>query len=374
MTPMTPMTHRERLLTAFRGETPDVVPVTWELVGRFAHAQKGDGGWRAQVDCHRDIGSAVFNLQGVGPNVWPDRLPDGYSDTSACETHDDGSMTFTRTLTTPRGTLRSQFMNNFVADDPLLPKKVEYLIKERCDYDIYEDYLTVAADSLVFDNKESEAAREYVGDDGLVNFWGMDALYHVGHQRHDTEYILDLVEIPDRVEALFEVVDLHTDKTVECFNASSADVFVLDICWASTSLVSPDIVKRFVVPRIMRVAEMVRGDKTWGLFTTGRIRAVLDDLVDCEPAFIQHLDVMGDCDLAEVKRTFGDCVCLMGNYSPVVLSLGSLDEARAETKRCLDAAMAGGGFVITTSDEVPANAKIDNMKAVVEYVERHGRY
>jgi len=36
--------------------------------------------------------------------------------------------------------------------------------------------------------------------------------------------------------------------------------------------------------------------------------------------------------------------------------------------------MAGGGYILSTSDEVPADAKPDNMRAVVEYVARHGRY
>ena len=36
--------------------------------------------------------------------------------------------------------------------------------------------------------------------------------------------------------------------------------------------------------------------------------------------------------------------------------------------------MAGGGYVMSTSDEVPADASLDNIKAVVEYVAEHGRY
>jgi len=84
--------------------------------------------------------------------------------------------------------------------------------------------------------------------------------------------------------------------------------------------------------------------------------------------------VLGDCDLAEVKRTYGDRICVMGNYNPVVLVRGTPEEARAEARRCLDAAVAGGGYVVSTSDEVPADAKLDNMEAVVEYVGEHGRY
>lgn len=72
------MTHRERLLTALDLGVPDQVPVTWELVGRCAYAHTGDAGWRGQCDTHRMIGSSIFNLQGVGPEIECD-LPSGFS-------------------------------------------------------------------------------------------------------------------------------------------------------------------------------------------------------------------------------------------------------------------------------------------------------
>jgi uroporphyrinogen-III decarboxylase len=64
----------------------------------------------------------------------------------------------------------------------------------------------------------------------------------------------------------------------------------------------------------------------------------------------------------------------MGNYSPVVLAHGSVRQAQEEARRCLRAAMAGGGYAITTSDEVPGDAKLGNMQAVVRLVEEEGRY
>jgi uroporphyrinogen-III decarboxylase len=36
--------------------------------------------------------------------------------------------------------------------------------------------------------------------------------------------------------------------------------------------------------------------------------------------------------------------------------------------------MDGGGYVMVTGDEVPADAKLDNLKAMVEVVEEEGRY
>ena len=367
------MTHRERLLAVMRRETPDVVPVTWELVGRFATAQIGNGSWRAQVEAHRRIGSAVFNLQGVGPHLSAD-LPDGYESNAQTVAQPDGTILMTGAIVTPGGTLTSRMVTNVIPGDPTTPKVLEYFVKERADYDILEDYVVALGQAQRADTTASDEARELVGEDGLVNFWMGDALYYVAHHRRDEEFILDLVDIPDRIERLLEAVDAVTANSYAAFNASAADALVYDVCWGSTSVISPAMVDRFVIPRASRLREQISSDKIWGFFTTGRTRDVVPQLVDCEPAFIQHFDVLGDCDLAEIKKTFGGRICVMGNYSPVVLARGTLDDARREAKRCLDAAMAGGGYAITTSDEVPADAKIDNMKAVVEYVNEHGRY
>jgi len=36
--------------------------------------------------------------------------------------------------------------------------------------------------------------------------------------------------------------------------------------------------------------------------------------------------------------------------------------------------MEGGGYVMVTGDEVPADAKIENLRVMVETVEEFGRY
>lgn len=64
----------------------------------------------------------------------------------------------------------------------------------------------------------------------------------------------------------------------------------------------------------------------------------------------------------------------MGNFDCVVLARGTVDDARREALRCLREGMAGGGYVLASADEVPADAKMDNLKAMVDTVERHGRY
>ncbi len=362
------MTQRERLQCAFELGTPDRVPVTWELVDRCAFALTGCSGWRAQCDAHRRIGSAIFNLQGVGP-VEHVSLGPGYSDETVEVGMQGPWSVLERRLTTPGGMLVARSLHGGIPGDPLVYKITEKLVKTREDYGIYADYLDEVARTAEYTEGNSREALDYVRDDGLVNWWVGDSTYHIAMIRPDAEFLMDLIEAPDLMAEMFTKASVLTRRRIEAFNASAADAIVFDICWASTSLVSPAIVERFILPEVRWVIENVRRGKYVVLFITGRMREILPMMVDAGPHAIQHLDVLGDCDLAEVKRAFGRRVCLMGNYSPVILAKGTVAQARAEARRCLEAA-GPDAFVLTTSDEVPADAKLENLRAVVDEASR----
>jgi hypothetical protein len=367
------MTHRERLLTALDLGTPDQVPVTWELVGRCAHALTGDPGWRGQCDAHRLIGSSIFNLQGVGPEVQYEPSP-GFRVESEELGLDEGWHVVESRIVTPSATLRERTKHGGLPHDPLVSRRVEAFVKARSDYEVLASYLSATARAARPGTTVSVEALDYVRDDGLVNHWCGDSLYALANHRDAEEFIVDLVEIPDVIEELLKLLHAEREVAMQAFNDSVADVLVWDICWASTSLISPDLARRYVVPEARWAAESIAPGKRIVFFTSGRIRDVLPDLAPLGAHGIQHLDVLGDCDLAEVKDTFGRQFCLMGNYNCVVLAHGSTEHARRETRRCLEAAMEGGGFIITTSDEVPADAKLENMRTVVEVAAREGRY
>jgi hypothetical protein len=278
-------------------------------------------------------------------------------------------------ILTPSGVLRERVKTGGLPHDPTLTKRIEPYVKTHADYEILGDYLAERARRAApGDGATSLAARDYVGDDGLVNHWTCDSLYALANYRDSAEFILDLIDIPEVIEELLALAHVEREAALAAFNASVADVLVWDVCWASTSLLNPELARRYAIPEARWVVENLAPGKRIVFFTSGRIRDMLPDLADLNPHGIQHLDVLGDCDMAEVKAVFGRRFCLMGNLNNVVLAHGSVEEARQEARRCLRAAMDGGGFIITTSDEVPADARIENMRAMVETVAREGVY
>ena len=124
----------------------------------------------------------------------------------------------------------------------------------------------------------------------------------------------------------------------------------------------------------MEEAHRVPG-KCIGFYTLGRIRSLLPIMVEARPDYIETFEPNeGDLTLAEAKRLYGERVCLMGNFDCVILARGTRQQAFEEARRCLREGMEGGGYVLVTGDEVPADAKWENLEAMVEAVEQYGLY
>ena len=117
------------------------------------------------------------------------------------------------------------------------------------------------------------------------------------------------------------------------------------------------------------------GNKYVGLYTLGRIRRHLPLLVDVKSDFIETFEPnQGDISLKEAKELYGSKICLMGNLDSLLLSFGSINEIKKETRRCLSEGMEGGGYVLVTGDEVPVDAKMNNLEIMVKTAKKYGRY
>lgn len=84
---------------------------------------------------------------------------------------------------------------------------------------------------------------------------------------------------------------------------------------------------------------------------------------------------MGDCDLAEVKRTFGKRLSLMGNIHTTKIMLhGTPEDVEKAAKWCIDVAAEGGGFILSTGDQCGRDTPEENIFKLVEVARTYGRY
>ncbi len=96
------------------------------------------------------------------------------------------------------------------------------------------------------------------------------------------------------------------------------------------------------------------------------------DLDAIEPL---EMPPMGDCDLKEIKGKFGKKLALKGNlHTTRVMLMGTPEEVREASKKALDDAAEGGGFILSTGDQTPRDTPDANIHAMREVVEKFGVY
>jgi len=372
------MTKKQRFLAAVKGERPDVVPVAPLIHGRFAHKLLGRSDWKAVFEVHQLIGSCHHR----GPIGCSARfsVPEGYGEsTREIERAPDGRVTTEWKIQTPKRTMTGKRVSGFNRDDPLITTTTDYPVKTPEDWRAFLEMRRLMLDGFTgeFNLGTVGEAVELMGEDGMPSVALGPAYTTLASRRGMQGFMLDLVDHPDLMDELFEVERRIMEKNVEAFVASPTEVAWLDICWATGSQLGPKMFERWALPDVVRAMEVVKRapGKYLGLYTLGRIRDLMPMFADAGVHFVETFEPnQGDISLAEAKKLYGKKMCLMGNFDCVILARGTVEEARQEARRCLAEGMEGGGYVLVTGDEVPADAKLDNLKAMVEVVEEEGRY
>jgi uroporphyrinogen-III decarboxylase len=371
------MTKKQAFIAAVRGETPDVVPVAPLIHCRYANEVLGRSDWRAVFEVHQMVGSCHHRGPiGVGCHG---TLPEGWGrETLARGTGPDGRTETEWIIRTPDRVMTGRDVVGMIPHDPLVGKTVEYPIKCVEDWRAYLKLmeLQLAGMGEPATGQVAEAI-EVMGEEGMPSVGLGPAYTHLGSVRGMQELVVDLIDYPDLMRELFAVAREIEKRNVEAFIAAPTEVAWLDICWATGSELGPERFEEWALPDVVAAMEIVKQhpDKCMGLYTLGRIGKLCPMLVDAGVHFIETFEPnQGDITLAEAKRLYGKRTCLMGNFNCLVLAYGTVDDAREEARRCLREGMEGGGYVMVTGDEVPADTKLDNLKAMVEVVQEEGRY
>jgi uroporphyrinogen decarboxylase len=219
--------------------------------------------------------------------------------------------------------------------------------------------------------------RELSADRYFLMLHG-DATYSIPGGGHMMEFCARLADEPREVkDEAQRRVDAALERAEKLRSAGGLDGFALcaDYCFNNGPFLSPAQFSQFVAPYLTR---LIAGYREMGFYTVkhtdGDIMPIIDQLVDANPHALHSLDPQGGVDIAEVKRRYGDRVCLIGNVSCAALDTGTDAEVVESTRYALEHGMPGGGYVFGTSNCIYTGLRLARYEMMLDIWRREGNY
>ncbi len=219
--------------------------------------------------------------------------------------------------------------------------------------------------------------RERTGDRYFIMRHG-DATFSIPDGTHMAEFSYRIFDEPDKLKAEAKLrVDQALDRAETLAKHGGLDGFALcaDYCFNTGPFLSPDQFAEFITPYL---AQLTRGYRDLGFYvikhTDGNIMPVIDQLVSTNPHALHSLDPQGGVDIAEVKRRYGDRLCLIGNVNCGLLDTGSDEQVVDSVRYALQSGMPGGGYIFSTSNCIYTGMRLARYNLMLDIWRREGNY
>lgn len=220
--------------------------------------------------------------------------------------------------------------------------------------------------------------RDRTGDRYFLMMHG-DATYHIPLGGDSlVEFCYRLADEPEKVKAEAEnMVEEALQRAEHLRKHGGLDGFALcsDYCFNSGPFLSPRQFSEFVAPYLTR---LIQGYRDMGFYTIkhtdGNIMPIVDQLVEANPHALHSLDPQAGVDIAEVKRLYGDRVCLIGNVDCGLLDAGTEEEVIESTRYALRHGMPGGGYIFSTSNCIYTGMPLARYETMLDVWRKEGSY
>ncbi len=379
------MTGKERILCAMKGGTPDRVPVQ---LGIFSIAPIFSKSTFWDVYYHNKFNLTELMVQMVNEFDF-----DGYLYTSIGSrikndkrnvktemvSQDEEFIVQRTTIETPGGTLWSE--RTFPRTE--VPTTTRGLVKTVEDFKLYLEYCLPDPSAFEWDTAPIQRSKKLMGDHGAVAATqqalpGLHSLIGTfdGKLEAATYFMMDYPELIEEYRQRHEKILLagleHAlEANPDYVEFSNSGMLTLS---------NPEWVRQLALPTLKKGTRMCReAGIPSELHCCGKehlvIEMICEEGIELDSINPLQPPPMGDCDLAECKKTFGKRFCLKGNVGVTEPMLtGTPDDVEKDVIRCLDAAKAGGGYILFTEEGLGANTPFENIRRYVQVGKALGKY
>lgn len=367
------MTGRERLLATLRREPVDRVPIsTYELTAL------GPWGWAREEPSYRRLLDEVTARTEALP-IWSASMPPAPQEEPAEYAHwQEGDYTVTRiTVHTPKGDLTA-----VCKEEPSVKTvwTVEHLCKDEADA---ERYLSIPFYPMPVDASAFAPLEREVGERGLVLCDTGDALGYVAGQFEFGDFTVLAMSEPQLIRRLCDHAHVRVMHVLRgMLEAGCGPLYrIWGPEYATPPYLPPAAFQEFVVPYVTEMVELIHQYGCYArIHSHGKIRQVLEHILATGADATDPVEPPpdGDISLAEVKARYGDRLLLFGNMELKYLEQETPEEIDARVKEMMNAAKAGGGYVLMPTAapiNIPLSPRTEaNYLAFIAAGEKYGRY
>jgi len=371
------------MITAFMNRQPDQVPVSPDMSNMIPARLTGKPFWDIYLYNDPPLEEAYIEaVKHFGFDGWSDKgaltvIPcgDAVSSKDRVLKWTDDQILVERTHRTPAGDL-DEVIAYSIADPPTKVRKMLKSLPEDLPKLAYFYPVEFQTDDRPLRRHMSELG-ELGAVGGVVGLPGMTTFVDL-FEGGLASAIFAYYDQPDEFAALVRMVHDHTIAYARALLAAQPDFLLLGASGLLT-LQSPTMVRELSLPTIKELTSMAKkagipshlhscGKESWLV----ELCATETDLNSIEPL---EEPPMGDCDLSEIKRKWGDRIALKGNlHTTRVMLHGTPEDVEEAAKKAIDAAATDGGFVLSTGDQCGRDTPDANVFRLVETARKYGRY
>lgn len=379
---METMTSRERMMTALRNKQPDRVPVApdisnmvpakltgkpfWEI---YYHEEPPL--WKAYIEAVKYFGMDGWFIYGelkyiTDPKVSVERM---------VVRQEAEKWEARNTYHTPDGDLTELIV--YPKSNP--PTHIEKVVKDfKADFRKYKHFFPKITG---YDGELYRQQKKELGELGMMCniiippglHWYVD-FFHGSLEAVTYAYY----DYPELFAELRECHEKYCLRQVEMAIDAGVDS-VLTGGSGSITLQSPDIWRELSLPTLKKITKMCKeAGVISGVHSCGKEMYLLETMAnetDLDYANPLEIPPMGDANLAEAKKRFGNKLALMGNlHTTEVMLNGSVEDVKRESLKAILDAGKDGGFVLSTGDQCGRDTPDANILAMMETVKEFGHY
>ena len=189
-------------------------------------------------------------------------------------------------------------------------------------------------------------------------------------------FMLILYDEPELIEECMEVFTRWSMKIIEAVKDMPYHFYYIgdDLCDNKGPMISPDSIKQYWAPCYKKILDAAHATgRPIICHCCGAQAPVIPYWLEWGAEACHPLQV-GANDIYDFKKKYGGRIVPVGNMGVGMLSSGTADEVRADTRRHLDALAGDGGYVACSDHSIIDSVIPENFMAMIETVHEYGRF